>query len=100
MTMALDAILCVLILGTGLATVAGRGLFRALVFFIVYGLLLAIGWLRLGAPDVALAEAAIGAGLTGVLFLAAYGRLARAGVARGPPPRRHLPAAAATPSSA
>ena len=95
MTMALDAILCVLILGTGLATVAGRGLFRALVFFIVYGLLLAIGWLRLGAPDVALAEAAIGAGLTGVLFLAAYGRLARAGVAREPPPRRHLPAAAA-----
>jgi multisubunit Na+/H+ antiporter MnhB subunit len=95
MTTALDAILCVLILGTGLATVAGRGLFRALVFFIVYGLLLAIGWLRLGAPDVALAEAAIGAGLTGVLFLAAYGRLARAGVAREPPPRPHLPAAAA-----
>jgi multisubunit Na+/H+ antiporter MnhB subunit len=44
-------------------------LFRAGVLFIVFGLLAAVAWLRLQAPDVALAEAALGAGVTGALFL-------------------------------
>ncbi|MFU8882149.1 MAG: hydrogenase subunit MbhD domain-containing protein [Rhodobacterales bacterium] len=74
-----DLVLCALILTVALVTVAGRGTFRAIVFFIVYGLFLSIAWVRLGAVDVALAEAAIGAGLTAVLFLAGVGRLRRAG---------------------
>jgi len=36
---------------------------------------MALSWVRLDAPDVALAEAAIGAGLTGALLLAALARL-------------------------
>ena len=96
MTLALDATLCALILAVALATVLGRGVFRAIVFFVVYGLLLSIAWVRLGAVDVALAEAAIGAGLTGVLVLAAFGKLARRGVGAEPSPGRvHLPAALA-----
>ena len=75
--LALDAVLCALILGVALATLAGRLVFRAVVFFITYGLFVAMAWARLGAHDVALAEAAIGAGLTGVLLLAAQGRLTR-----------------------
>ena len=77
MSAALDLALCALILGVGLASVVGQGVFRAVIFFITYGLLVAIGWARLGAYDVALAEAAIGSGLTGVLLLAAHGRLRR-----------------------
>ena len=50
-------------------------LFKAVVLFIVFGFLLSLGWARLGAPDVALAEAAIGAGLTGALLLSALGRM-------------------------
>lgn len=72
-----DLILCALILAVALAAVEGRQLFGAVVFFIVYGVLVAVAWLRLGAVDVALAEAAIGAGLTGVLLLGAVGRLTR-----------------------
>lgn len=45
------------------------------MFFIAFGLLMALAWVRLQAPDVALAEAAIGAGLTGALLLAALSRL-------------------------
>ena len=90
MSLALDLALCALILGVALATVAGSGLFRAIVFFIVYGLLVAVGWVRLGAIDVALAEAAIGAGLTGVLLLAAHGRLRRLGTARDASHGAHL----------
>jgi len=96
MSLALDLALCALILGVALATVAGGGVFRAVIFFITYGLFLAIGWARLGAFDVALAEAAIGAGLTGVLLLAAHGRLRRMQAGDAPPPAGlNLPAALA-----
>ena len=50
-------------------------LFTAIVLFIAFGLLMALAWVRLEAPDIALAEAAIGAGLTGALLLAALARL-------------------------
>jgi len=52
------------------------GLFRAVISFIIFGLLMALAWVRLEAPDIALAEAAIGAGATGALLLSALGRLA------------------------
>lgn len=57
---------------------ASSDLFRAVVLFIAFGLLLALAWVRLGAPDVALAEAAIGAGITGALLLVGLGRLGSA----------------------
>ena len=88
---AFDVVLCALILGAALAAVSGRDPFAAVVFFVVYGVLIATAWLRLDAVNVALAEAAIGAGLTGVLLLGAVGRLARlresAPPARAPAPR-------------
>ncbi len=51
------------------------GLFRSVISFIIFGLLMALAWVRLDAPDIALAEAAIGAGATGALLLSALGRL-------------------------
>lgn len=39
------------------------------VSFLVFGVLLAVLWALAGAPDVALAEAALGAGVTGVLLI-------------------------------
>ena len=50
-------------------------LFKAIVLFVAFGLLMALAWVRLDAPDVALAEAAIGAGLTGALLMAALSKL-------------------------
>jgi uncharacterized MnhB-related membrane protein len=50
--------------------------FQAVVAFLVFGLLMALVWARLAAPDVALAEAAIGAGITGALFLSTLRRVA------------------------
>ena len=43
--------------------------------FVAYGLLLRIAWVALSAIDVALTEAAIGGGLTGVLLIGAAARL-------------------------
>ncbi|WP_203336223.1 hydrogenase subunit MbhD domain-containing protein [Nocardioides limicola] len=67
----------------GLLAAAGLTLFvprrsTAVVMFLVFGVLLAIAWTRLGAPDVALAEAAIGAGVTSALLIdAVYERSRR-----------------------
>jgi len=55
-------------------TLVSANLFRAVVLFIVFGLCMALAWARLRAPDVALAEAAIGAGISGALLLAAQRR--------------------------
>jgi multisubunit Na+/H+ antiporter MnhB subunit len=70
-----DILLCLVVLAVALGAIAGRDLFASVALYVVYGLLLAIAWVRLGAVDVALAEAAIGAGLTGVLLLGAVGKL-------------------------
>lgn len=56
---------------------ADRDLFRAVLTFVALGLLLAVTWLRLRAPDVALAEAAVGSALTGALMLSALARMKR-----------------------
>jgi uncharacterized MnhB-related membrane protein len=50
-------------------------LFKSVVLFIAFGLLVALAWTRLAAPDIALAEAAIGAGITGALLLDAAGHM-------------------------
>jgi multisubunit Na+/H+ antiporter MnhB subunit len=57
--------------------VSAKDLLQACVVFIAYGLLLSLSWVRLGAPDVALAEAGIGAGFTGALLLDAAARMGR-----------------------
>ena len=56
-------------------TLSSDDLFKAIVLFISFGLLVTLVWSRLGAKDIAIAEAAIGAGLTGALLLAAWRRL-------------------------
>ncbi|VAX05287.1 Na(+) H(+) antiporter subunit B [hydrothermal vent metagenome] len=68
---AFDALLGFALLWLAWRTLASPDLFRAIVLFIAFGLLMALAWVRLDAPDIALAEAAIGAGLTGALLLAA-----------------------------
>ncbi|WP_111642311.1 hydrogenase subunit MbhD domain-containing protein [Marinimicrobium alkaliphilum] len=67
----LDGTLAALLLILAIAVIRASGLYASVVLFIAFGLLLALTWARLGAPDLALAEAAIGAGLTGVLLLGA-----------------------------
>ncbi len=67
----LDIVLISALLALGWASLTSSDTHRAVVLFIGFGLLLALIWVRLRAPDIALAEAAIGAGLTGALLLAA-----------------------------
>jgi len=52
-----------------------RTTYAAVVGFVAFGVLLALVWFRLGAADVAITEAAIGSGLTGLLLLNASAML-------------------------
>jgi multisubunit Na+/H+ antiporter MnhB subunit len=78
MALVLDIVLAVMTIGVATWTIAARNTFSAAVGFIAYGLLLALVWVRLAAPDVALTEAALGSGLTGGLLLSASARSRRA----------------------
>lgn len=89
---ALDLVLVTLLLWVGWRALASADLFKAVVQFIVFGLLLSVAWVRLGAPDVALAEAAIGAGLAGALLLDTLSRLGADGAADDARPLRLTPA--------
>ncbi|MGL6253155.1 MAG: Na(+)/H(+) antiporter subunit B, partial [Billgrantia desiderata] len=58
-----------LLLAAGLVWLGWQALFlprrfAAVVHFMAFNLLMALVWVRLEAPDIALAEAAIGAGVT------------------------------------
>jgi multisubunit Na+/H+ antiporter MnhB subunit len=76
-----------------------RALFKGIVLFIAFGLLVSLAWVRLAAPDIALAEAAIGSGITGALLLSALGRMRRMerrwieeeDPSTSAPPRTHSP---------
>ena len=81
---AFEAVVAILILAVAAWTIAARAAFTAVVVFVVYGLLLALAWVRLAAVDVALTEAAIGGGVTGMLLLGAAARLRPAEAASKP----------------
>jgi multisubunit Na+/H+ antiporter MnhB subunit len=77
MNAAFDVLLAFLILGLAVRLLATRDLFEAVVLFVSFGLAMALVWVRLGATDVALAEAALGAGVTGALLVNGARRLER-----------------------
>ena len=72
-----DGVLALVLLVLAWQLLRSPNLFKAIVLFISFGLLLSLAWVRLKAVDIALAEAAIGAGLTGALFLTALDKLKR-----------------------
>lgn len=79
-----------LVLLTALAFAAYRAihapaLFAGVVVYIVFGVVLAVVWVRLEAPDLAIAEAAIGAGVTGAMLLEAARQLGEDPVPRAVP---------------
>ncbi|MBT8434397.1 MAG: DUF4040 domain-containing protein [Gammaproteobacteria bacterium] len=71
MTLIFDVFLLTLMVITALAIVQARNLFVAVMLSGIFSLLLAVNFFLLDAADVALTEAAVGAGISTVLFLGA-----------------------------
>ena len=70
-----DLLLAIGMVVLALQVVSEHSIVRSVILFVVFGLVMALAWTRLGAPDLALAEAAIGAGVTGALMMMAWRRL-------------------------
>ena len=51
-----------------LAVSLTRNLLTSLVVYMAYSLIMAVIWMLLESPDLAITEAAVGAGITSVLF--------------------------------
>lgn len=77
LTQVFDVLVAVAIVALAGGVLFIPNLFRSAVLFIVFGLVLSIAWVRLDAVDLALAEAAIGAGLLGVLVVGAASQFER-----------------------
>jgi multisubunit Na+/H+ antiporter MnhB subunit len=73
----IDVLLAAALVWAAWQALATRDPAGGVVLYVVFGLLAALAWVRLEAPDVALAEAAIGAGITGALLLEAVARRRR-----------------------
>lgn len=72
-----DVVLLGLLILTALAVARTRNLAAAAILFSAYSLTLCLLWQHRGAPDVALTEAAVGAGVTTFLFLIVIARTSR-----------------------
>lgn len=71
----LMAILLTLLVIAALAVSASKKLLPAVIIFMSYSLIMSIVWLLLESPDLAITEAAVGAGITSVLFFIALKRI-------------------------
>lgn len=77
-TVVLDFLLLSFLIFCAVAVARIRDLLSAVIIFAAYSLVMAIIWQMLGAPDVAITEAAVGAGVTTFLFIAAISKTKRA----------------------
>ncbi len=67
--------LLVLLVAAAVAAALMKRLVPALVAFTSFSLVLSVVWALLEAPDLAITEAAVGAGVSGVLFYSALRRM-------------------------
>ena len=70
----LDLLICIVTVLAGVAAMRSRNLVSAAVMVGVVSLMVSYLFLRMSAPDVAMTEAAIGAGLSTLIFLIAIRR--------------------------
>lgn len=77
MSQAFDVMLMVLLIACAAAVIRTKDLLGAVVIFSTYSLVMCLLWQHRGAPDVAMTEAAVGAGVTTVLFMIAIGKTVR-----------------------
>ena len=63
-----ECILCLLLIITGFCAPLQKNAILTVIVFTTFGLVMSVIWMLLQSPDLAITEAAVGAGVTGVLF--------------------------------
>ena len=70
-------ILLALIIICAVATVFTKRLLTAVVIYMSFSLIMSIIWVLLQAPDLAITEAAVGAGITSILYFVTLDKIKR-----------------------
>ena len=65
----LECILCSFLILCAIAVCLSRNLLVAVIIQMAYRMIMSVIWIILQSPDLAITEAAVGAGITGLLFL-------------------------------
>ncbi|GMR05400.1 MAG: DUF4040 domain-containing protein [Thermodesulfobacteriota bacterium] len=73
----IDILLLLILVVCAVTAVVLKDLLSVTIVLGAYSLIMAIVWMRLNAVDVAFTEAAVGAGITGILSIAALARTTR-----------------------
>jgi uncharacterized MnhB-related membrane protein len=73
----INVLIIIFLIGAALYIERTKDLLAAIIIFSAYSLAMSLLWLFLRTPDIALTEAAIGAGVTTVLFVAVLARTKR-----------------------
>jgi uncharacterized MnhB-related membrane protein len=76
-TEVLKYLLLLFLVVCAIAVAKSRDLLSAVIIFAAYSLIMAVLWQLLAAPDIAITEAAIGAGVTTLLLVAAISKTRR-----------------------
>lgn len=77
MLAAINILLLLFLVVCAIVVARTKDLLSATIIFGAYSMVMSIIWQQLHSPDVAIAEAAVGAGATSLLFLAAISRTGR-----------------------
>ena len=70
-------VLLALILVCTVATMLTKRLLTAVVIYMTFSLIMAVVWALLQAPDLAITEAAVGAGITSILYFVTLDKIKR-----------------------
>lgn len=70
-----SVIMLMFLIGSAIAVSTIKSLLGAIIVFMVYSLVMTILWQQLNAPDLAITEAAVGAGITTILFILTLKRI-------------------------
>jgi uncharacterized MnhB-related membrane protein len=73
----IDLLLLIFLVVCAISVINMKDLLSAVIIFSTYSLVMAIVWQQLNAPDIAITEAAVGAGITSMLFVAAISKTTR-----------------------
>ena len=71
----IEAALLIFLICAAIAACTMRHLLGSVIIYASYGLVLSLIWLLLESPDLAVTEAAVGAGISGLLFFVVLKRI-------------------------
>ncbi|MBQ3397021.1 MAG: DUF4040 domain-containing protein [Synergistaceae bacterium] len=75
----IEWLLLIFLIVCAVAVSLSKNLLNSVIIFMSYSLVMAVIWVLLQAPDLAITEAAVGAGVTSVLFFLALRRAGQLG---------------------